>query len=66
MLKRVDSGTIIKDVSCQQILYCNSVQMEDYPQSPVSLRMGDYLNFSLYSESNEVDDSFTSFKFFSK
>jgi hypothetical protein len=38
--------------------------MEDYPQSPVTLRMGDYSNFSLYSEANEVDESFIAFKFF--
>jgi hypothetical protein len=66
VLKRANSGSILKDVSCQQTIYGNSVQMEDYSHSPVTLCMVDYTNFSLYSELNEIDDSFTSFKSFSR
>jgi hypothetical protein len=64
--KRVNSDSLLKDVSSQQTIYGNSIQMEDYPQSPVTLRMVDYANFSLYSELSEGDDSFAAFKSFSR
>jgi hypothetical protein len=66
VLKHVNSNGALRDTSCQQITYSNSIQMEDYAHSPTTLRMGDYANFTLYSELNEVDDSFLAFKFFSR
>jgi hypothetical protein len=64
--KRTNSTSVLKDISCQLLIYSNSIQMEDYPQSPMTLRMGDYANFTLYSELNELEDSFLTFKSFSR
>jgi hypothetical protein len=53
---------VVKDLSLTGSFYTNSVQLEDYSVVPSLLST---LNFSLlpvYSELNEMDDSFSSFK----
>jgi hypothetical protein len=56
------TSAAVKDLSLTGSFYTNSVQLEDYSLVPSLLST---LNFSLlpvYSELNEMDDSFSNFK----
>jgi hypothetical protein len=56
------TSAVSKDLSLTGGFYTNSVQLEDYTFAPSLLSTANFSLLPIYSELNEMDESFTNFK----